>query len=199
MKYNNSIIEEGAIIGENVKIGPYCYIRSNVTIKNDCVLVANVSIGAAPQYKGGKNIGGKIVIDSGTEIREFVTINSPVKELTYVGVECLLMANCHIPHDCFMDDHSVLVVGAALGGYAHVGKHCQIGLNASLHQFSDLGDYCMVGAGSFFKGKSPGGIIWAGIPAKPLKVNIIGINKYASDFEKSDIIIKATKYIDEML
>ena len=42
-------------------------------------------------------------------------------------------------------------------------------MNASIHQRSKIGKYCVIGAGSFFKGESPDGIIWGGVPAKPIK------------------------------
>lgn len=198
--YPTAIVEPGIVIGRGSTIGPYCYIRGNVVIGEECKLEAFVSIGALPQYKTQpRTEGGQIIIKSGTEIREFVTVNLPVGAKTEVGEGCLLMANVHIPHDSMLREYAVLAPGVTLGGYIKIGRHCQIGLNATMHQFSEIDDYCMLGAEAFFKGKSPKGIIWAGVPARPLKVNLVGIERYAGAGEGDEIIKAAMKYIEESL
>jgi acyl-[acyl carrier protein]--UDP-N-acetylglucosamine O-acyltransferase len=60
-----------------------------------------------------------------------------------------------------------------------------MGLNCSTHPFAKLGNYCIVGANSFFKGESPAGIVWAGTPAKALKVNQVGLDRHGPGDEDS--------------
>jgi hypothetical protein len=56
----------------------------------------------------------------------------------------------------------------------------------------------MIGAGSFFKGVSPDGITWGGVPARPLKVNMIGIDRCGLSIEeKEKILSSAQLFIDD--
>lgn len=65
------------------------------------------------------------------------------------------------------------------------------GLNYSVHNRSELSDYCVVGASSFFKGYFAPGLIWAGVPAKAIKINEVGIQSNSLDNIKEQIIIDA--------
>ena len=70
-------------------------------------------------------------------------------------------------------------------------------MNASIHQHSKIGKCCLIGAGSFFKGETPSGITWGGVPAKPIKVNNIGIERSGLlNNEKELIIHNAKLFID---
>jgi UDP-N-acetylglucosamine acyltransferase len=183
-------------IGKGTYIGPFCFISERVIIGENCRIVGHSSIGRPAQWVGApKDQGNPVIIKDGTEIREFVTVNAPVEDITEVGENCYLMANCHVGHDSVLEDEVVLVVGAALAGYTHIGRCCHLGLNASTHQYANLGAYSMVGANSFFKGTSPEGIIWAGMPAKPIKVNLHNIRKNVDPKYQKDIIKAARKFI----
>jgi len=191
-------IDSNVVIGDNTVIEPFCYISGNTVIGNNCKLT-HCSIGKDPQYKYGHSSNGIIEIGDNVEIREFVTVNAPTKGKTFIGNNCLLMANSHVPHDCYIDEYTVVVVGAAIGGHSKIGRHCTIGLNASLHQNSIIEDYCMIGANSFFKGTGKAGVIYAGVPAVPLKVNIVGITRYAKHSERDMIKSNALDYIENYL
>ena len=182
-------------IGKDVYIGPFTYISKRVIIEDDCKIFGHVSIGSPAQYKETRfeDEGHLIVIGEGTEIREFVTINLPTFGNTIIGKNCFLMANVHIPHDCEVGHDTVFVVGSAIGGRSKIGNYCYLGLNCSVHNRSEIGDYCVIGASSFFKGISPPGLIWAGVPAKALKVNKIGIERNSDEKDKYNIINEAEK------
>jgi len=138
------------------------------------------------------------VIGEGTEIREFVTINLPTFGNTIIGKNCFLMANVHIPHDCEVGHDTVFVVGAAIGGRSKIGNYCYFGLNCSVHNRAELGDYCVVGASSFFKGYSDSGLIWAGVPAKAIKVNTVGIERNSPNEMKKILISNAERALERL-
>jgi len=186
-------------IGNNVHIGPFCYISERVSIGNDCKILGHASIGNPAQYKVPRfeDEGNPIIIGDGTQIREFVAINLPTYNTTRIGKNCFLMANVHVPHDCEIGNEVVLVVGAALGGRCKIGDYCYFGLNSSIHNRSEIGNHSVVGAGSFFKGKAPGGIIWAGVPARPIKVNKVGIERNASEDLRGGLITEANEFLKE--
>lgn len=185
-------VVETVNIEDDVYIGPFCYVSDRVTLKSGCKLLGHCSLGCPPQYKDApEDKGGIVIIDKNTEIREFVTVNLPTEKLTHVGKNSVLMANVHVPHDAYLSDDSFLVVGTALAGFTKLGRGCYMSLNCSTHQYSVLGDCCLVGSNSFFKGNSPAGIIWVGVPAKPVKINTKAIEKYICNSKERDVMITA--------
>jgi len=176
-------------IGEGTYIGPFCNISERVVIGKNCRLVGWSSIGNPGEFKiPPKDNGNPIIIEDGVEIREFVTINTPMGDITKVGKDNYLMTKSHVGHDSILENDVVLSCGSLVGGCSYIGRHCYLGLNASTHQYAELGAYSILGANSFFKGKSPMGITWAGVPARPIKINLRNINLNAP-LEKRQIII----------
>ena len=96
-----AIIDDGAIIADDVIVGPYCHIGGNVTLASKVVLHAHVvvvgdtsigegteifsfaSVGSAPQdlkFQGEKS---RLVIGKNNVIREHVTINPGQRVIIY--------------------------------------------------------------------------------------------------------------------
>ena len=69
----NSIVDEKAIIGKNCKIGPFCYISSNVVLEDDIELFSHVSI------------VGKTLIGKNTKIWPFASIGHHPQDLKFKG------------------------------------------------------------------------------------------------------------------
>ena len=186
-------------VGEGTSIGPFCYIGPRVRIGNNCKLVGYCSLGGLPECKVLPELdeNGLIIVGNNVEIREFVTINLPMKQMTYIGDNSYLMSHVHIPHDVYLAHDSFLTNGATLGGFTQVGKFCYLGLNCVTHPNAVLGDYCVVGASAFFKGESPPGIVWVGVPVRPLRVNTVGLDRYASKQEKERIQPRALQFISD--
>lgn len=153
-----------------------------------------------PDWKGHSSVEGSTVsIGYGTIIRENVIINLPAKnDLTVIGSNCYLMNTCFVGHDCIIGNNVTLCPHACVAGHVSIGDYTTIGMNASIHQGSTIGKCCMIGAGSFFKGVSPDGITWGGVPARPLKVNMIGIDRCdLSIEEKEQFLSNAQLFIDD--
>ena len=186
-------------IGDGTSIGPFCYVGERVKIGRNCKFVAHCSLGGLPQYKVLPELDeeGLIIVGNNVEIREFVTINLPTKKLTYIGDNSYLMAHVHVPHDAYLSHDSFLVVGTTLGGFTRVGKFCYLGMKCTTHQLAKLGDFCLIGANTFFKGESPPGIVWVGIPARPLRLNTVGLDRFATQQEREKIICESTQFIHE--
>jgi len=152
-----------------------------------------------PDWKNhGTFPGGRVSVGPETTIREYVVINKPAtKEFTEIGSNCYIMNSCFIGHDCNIGNNVTLCPHACLAGDVYVGDYTNIGMNASIHQGSRIGRCCMIGAGAFFKGESPCGITWVGVPARPIKVNIIGIERAdIPEIEKEQMISNAQLFID---
>ena len=163
----NCIIDEKAIIGKNCKIGPFCYISSDVILEDNTELFSHVSIvgktligkntkiwpfssiGHHPQdlkYKGEPN---ELIIGSNNKIRESVSINPGTKGgggITKIGDDCLLMLGSHVGHDCIIGNSVVIANNSAIAGHVIIGDNVTIGGLSGIHQFCRIGEGAMVGA-----------------------------------------------------
>jgi UDP-N-acetylglucosamine acyltransferase len=194
-----------AIIGRNVKlgvnntIGPNVVIQGNVTIGDDnligvnTMISNNVIIGNGNKCIGAASIGslgemgtkgdifletGKVVIGNNNLIREFVTINSPVrKEATRIGDNCYLMARTHIPHDADVRNNIVMATNSLIGGGTIVYDHAYIGLGSITHQWTDIGESAMIGLQAAITKHVPPFCTITGIPGKILKLNRTGLER----------------------
>lgn len=179
---HNVYIGKNVVIGENVRIMWGAWIGDNVEIGDRTVIYPNCVIGAPAEHKTATlslNAGVKIGINC--TIRESVIVGSNVGERkTEIGNDCYIMNRSYVAHDCILENDVVLCSGVALAGHVSVGSFTYFGLNSSAHQFSKVGKYCMIGAQAFFKGESPDGITWIGVPAKPAKVNLRSLEKNIS-------------------
>lgn len=187
-------------IGDGTYIGPYTYIGPRVVIGKNC-FIQGASIGLPGEHpNGAEDKGGLVYIGDNCEIREFVTINTPLfTDRTRLDKGCYLMAKSHVGHDVHLKERVVLHTGAVIGGHSTIGRYCYMGLNCSTHPFAELGDYCIVGANNFYKGKSPAAIVWAGVPARPIKVNIVGLERHATPQELHKLKEEATKWLTQII
>jgi len=110
---SNVVIDPFVTIDQNVEIGERYPYRSNVTIMEgarigkNCVIFPGAVIGAIPQdlkFRGEETLA---IVGDNTTIRECVTINrgTAAKGKTVVGNNCLIMAYCHVAHDCVVGDN----------------------------------------------------------------------------------------------
>ncbi|WP_373542144.1 acyl-ACP--UDP-N-acetylglucosamine O-acyltransferase [Chamaesiphon sp.] len=161
-------IEPGAQIGANVSIGPFCYIRQDVKIGDNCILDAhvtllpytaigrdchlhsNVVIGDLPQDLAFKDEPSYVQIGDNCSIREGVTIHRGTKAgtVTTVGDRCLLMAYSHLAHNVQLGNDIIVANGALLAGYVEVGDRAFISGNCLVHQFVKIGRLVMMAGGS---------------------------------------------------
>jgi UDP-N-acetylglucosamine acyltransferase len=162
----SAIIEPGAQIGAGCQIGPYCILGArtvlaeNVTLQSHVVIEGDTRIGrgtkvapftvigGAPQHLAYKGEPTRTVVGADCDIREHVTIHRGMPSaqgLTQVGDRCLLMAQVHVAHDCFVGNEVIIASQATLGGHVHIGDNAVIGGIAGIHQFVRIGARAMVG------------------------------------------------------
>ena len=134
----SAVIEDGAQVAAGCKVGPFCWIgsqvklaenvscTSHVVIKGQTKIGANTSIfpfaviGEIPQDLKFKGESTALVIGQRNRIREHVTINTGTDAgggLTKIGNDCLMMAGCHIAHDAQISDRVIIVNSAAIAAY----------------------------------------------------------------------------------
>ena len=166
-------IGEGTIIDNNVTI------YDGVRIGKNCHIYAGAVIGGDPQdlkFKGEKTYA---IIGDNTTIREFVTIHrgTASKGKTVVGNNCLIMAYCHVAHDCLLHDHIIMSNATQLAGEVVVDDWAIIGGGSLVHQFSHIGAHVMIQGGSKINKDVPPYIIAAREPISYCGINSVGLNR----------------------
>ncbi|MDR0695379.1 MAG: acyl-ACP--UDP-N-acetylglucosamine O-acyltransferase [Holosporales bacterium] len=161
-----AIVEEGARVGPQTYIGPYCCIGKDVTLGANVRLNSHVviegttliddevtvfpfaSLGQKPQdlkYKGEKS---RLEIGKRSVIRECVTASIGTEGggmVTRIGENCLIMAYCHIAHDCLIGNNVILVNCVNLAGHVVVGDNVTIGGMSAVKQFVHIGKLAFIG------------------------------------------------------
>jgi UDP-N-acetylglucosamine acyltransferase len=200
-----AIVESSAELGNNVEVGPFCYIGANAQIGDGtrvlhhATVEGKVSLGKNNtifpyaligglthdlKYEGGEP-GLKIGDDN--LFREYVTahVATHADDFTTIGSGNVFLAYSHVAHDCQVGNHLVMSSHAALGGHVKVGDHVNVGWGAGVHQFCRLGRHCMVSACSKLVQDVPPFMLADGSPAEVRSINKVGLER--AGFESSEI------------
>lgn len=209
----SSVVEEGAKLGEGVRIGPFCHVSADSILGDRVELVSHVSVmgatsigagtkvypmatlGAPPQntkHKGGRTT---LVIGANCTIREGVTMHvgtDTSRGETTVGDNGNFLAYAHIAHDCVVGKNATFANGATLGGHCEIGDNVYIGGLTAVHQFVRLGDNVFIGGCAAVVGDVIPYAIAAGNRAKLRGLNIIGLKR--SGLPRSEIYLLRKAY-----
>jgi UDP-N-acetylglucosamine acyltransferase len=176
-----SVIAENVSIGSGTVIGPHVIVDPYVSIGSDCHIFQYASVGAEPQavkFKGEKTY---VKIGRGTVVREFATINRGTafgSGVTEIGEENLLMAYCHVAHDCQTGRKVILANNATLAGHIAIGDYVTVGGLVAIHQFVRIGEYAYVGGKSGVPKDIPPYVIATGERAKLYGLNRVGLKRH---------------------
>ena len=96
--------------------------------------------------------------------------NVSMSPASRLGKGCLMMAGSMMGHDNVVGDFCHIAAQAAVGSYLHIGKGVHIGLNATIREFLSIGDFATLGAGGVLTKNIGPNEIWAGNPAKFLRM-----------------------------
>jgi len=167
MIHPTAIIDPGATLGEGVEVGAYAVIGPRVTLGDGCRIGAHAIVESHARIGGGTRVysfasigappqdlkyrGEETWVEIGEEctIREYATVNRGTVSgggVTRVGNGVLLMAYCHVAHDCHVGDRVIVANAATLGGHVEIGAKAIIGGLVGVHQFVRIGSFAMVGA-----------------------------------------------------
>lgn len=190
-----AVIKGTVTLGDNVVIKSHAYIDGYTTIGEGTVIWPSASIGTKTQdlkFRGEKTY---VTIGKRCEIREFVTINSSTHEGSFVrvGDECLIMAYCHVAHNCELGNRVVMSNSAMLAGHVTIEDCAIIGGMTPVHQFSRIGCYAMVGGFSRVPRDVPPYTVGGGFPYRFGGINIIGLKRHKFPLEVRSALSKAFK------
>ena len=193
-----AIVAPGAVLGEDVEIGPYCLVGAHARlgartrlisqvvvdghteIGEDCVVHPFASLGGPPQHLAYKGEPTRLVIGDRNILREHVTMNIGTpggRGVTTVGSDGFFMAQAHVAHDCVVADRVILAHAATLGGHVRVDEFAIVGGLAAVHQYSRVGRHVNIGGlAAVTKDVIPFGSVW-GNHAHLEGLNLVGLKR----------------------
>jgi UDP-N-acetylglucosamine acyltransferase len=162
----SAVVEDGARIGTDVRIGPFCHVGRNVVLGDGVELLSHIavhghtnvgartrifpfaSIGHQPQDLKFEGEISTLSIGADCMIREGVTMNPGTKAgglMTVIGEKCVFLANSHVGHDCRLGSNIILSNNVMLAGHVKMGDYVICGGGAAVIQFSRIGSHAFVG------------------------------------------------------
>ena len=188
---DNVVIEPFVTIHKNVEIGEGTWIGPNVTIMDgarigkNCRIYPGAVISGAPQDLKYNGEDTTVEIGDNTTIRECVTINRGTKDRwkTKIGNNCLIMAYCHIAHDCGVGNYCIFSNNTTLAGHITVGDYVVLAGMVAIHQFCNVGSHAFVTGGSLVRKDVPPYVKAAREPLSYVGINSVGLRRrgYSSD------------------
>ena len=179
------VIDPFVTIDQNVEIGEGTRIGSNVTIMEgarigkNCNIFPGAVIGAIPQDLKFRGEDTLAIIGDNTTLRECVTINrgTAAPRKTVVGNNCLIMAYCHVAHDCVVGDNVIMSNATQIAGEVVVDNYAVIGGGTLVHQFCHIGPHVMVQGGALVNKDIPPYVKAGRDPIAYAGVNSIGLRR----------------------
>ncbi|MDI9569415.1 MAG: acyl-ACP--UDP-N-acetylglucosamine O-acyltransferase [Pseudomonadota bacterium] len=175
-----SIIAADVNIGKNTVIGPHVVIEEHTDIGAGCRVFQFASIGAMPQDLKFRGEITRTIIGDHNTIREFATIHRATAAdigVTILGHGNLIMAYCHIAHNCKLGNRIVMANAANLAGHVHVEDNAIIGGMTGIHQFTRIGAHCIIGGCSAVGKDIPPFVMASGNMARLYGLNLIGLKR----------------------
>ena len=166
-----AVIEDGAVLGAEVEVGPFAFVGSQVVVGSGCRIFAHAAItgpvtlgernivgygaviGAPPQDIGhNESMVSEVRIGNGNTFREYVTIHRGAKDggATIVGDGNFVMVGVHFGHDVRVGDRTIIANNCLLAGHVEVGDRAVLGGGTVFHQHMRVGRMSMVCGGTRF-------------------------------------------------
>lgn len=132
--------------GKRPCIDPSAFVHPEATIMGDVTIGPGVYIGPGARLRGD---WGRIVVGDGSNVQENVVIHVQANDGAYLA-EASHIGHAAILHNCRLDRHVWVGMGAIVMDYAEIGEDCMIAAGA------------VVLTGT----KVPAGKLVVGVPAK---------------------------------
>ena len=214
--HSTAVIHPGAVLGEGVKVGPFCVIGENVRIRRGTKIGSHVvieglteigesnyiaqfaSLGAPPQDLKYRGEPTHLRIGDRNIIREYVTMHRGTvtgRSITEVGDDNLFMVGVHLPHDCKIGNKVIIANATHLGGHVTVEDGAVIGALVGIHQFARVGAVAMVAAKAGVPKDVPPYTIAAGDRATLFGLNKVGLERVGISPKSKASLKKAYRII----
>ncbi len=173
---NNVVIEENCIIGNLVQIDHNTVVKQGTIVEDNVIIGANCTIGGVGfgYEKDADGIYtfmphlGNVVIKAGVEIGNNVCVDRAVLGSTILSKNVKVDNFVHVAHGVFVDENSLLIAHAMIGGSTKIGKNVWVAPSSSIINACTVGDNALIGMGAVVVKPVEEGKIVVGNPARPL-------------------------------
>ena len=175
-----TVIGDKVRIGGGTKIGPNAFIDGRTTIGENNTIFQFASVGADPQDLKYRGEDSELVIGNNNVIREFTAIHKGTEGdemVTRIGNGNLIMAYCHVAHDCVIGDNVIMANGATAAGHVVMENNSFLAGYAGVHQFCRVGTMAFVAAGSIVVKDVPPYTTAQGDRARLVGLNLEGLKR----------------------
>ncbi len=201
-----AVVEPGAELAADVRVGPHCVISSGTVVGRGTVLENHVTtmgrvaigernriypncvIGGEPQDISYRGTATWVEIGDDNLIREGVTINRASEKeegVTSIGSGNFLMACCHVAHDCRIGDQVTIANGTLLGGHVRIHTRASLSGAVAVHHWATIGSWSFVAGLSRVLHDVPPFMLCEGAPARPRCINTVALER--GGFERTVI------------
>lgn len=201
-----AIVEDGAKLGDNVIIGPFCHVGADVSLEGGVELVSHVVVAGSTSVGAGSRIfsfaalglepqdlkfhgeENSLTIGENCLIRENVTMHPGTEGgggQTIVGNNCAFLAGSHVAHDCSIGNGVIASNNVMLAGHVRVDDNVIFGGGSAVHQFARIGRGAFVGGLAGVEQDLVPFAIAIGHRAEVAGPNVVGLRR--AGFDKSDI------------
>ena len=111
-------------------------------------------------------IAPNVVLEQGCVVMPLVCISSN----TVLKKGCIVMVAATIGHDDVIGEYTHIAAQACVGAFLKIGVGVHIGLNSTIRENLEIGDYSTLGMGAVLTKNIGYKEIWAGVPAKFLRM-----------------------------
>lgn len=216
--HKTAIIEEGAILGDNITIGAFTIIGKDVKIGDGTIIdshtviagkttigknnhiFSHAAIGTIPQDLKFNGEDVELIIGDNNKIREYTLFNPGTiggGSVTKIGDNNLFMGYVHVAHDCIIGNNCIFANGATLAGHVECDDYVVIGGLTPVHQFCKIGTQVMVGGASAVSQDIPPFCLAEGNKAVLRGLNLTGLRRRFDNREDIDAIKHAYRELFE--
>ncbi len=209
-------VDPKATLADDVVVGPYCFIGPGVTIGQGTRLIAHVTVlgpttigchntiypqavlGGDPQDLSYRGEPTTLSVGDHNEIRECVTLHrGTLKDggQTVLGDHNLIMAYCHLGHDCIVGSHIIMANSVQVAGHVHIEDHANISGSVGIHHFCTIGGFAYIGGMTRIVHDVPPYMVVEGNPSRVRKVNTTLLKRHGFDEETQERLKKAFRLL----
>jgi len=178
-----TVVHPGTCVEEDVRIGAECVLQANVVIRKGVVIGDRVVLQPGVVI-GGDGFGyvptpektlikipqvGTVVIEDDVEIGANATVDRARFSETRIREGAKIDNLCVVAHNCVVGRHTVMAGLSGLAGSTRLGDHVTIAGHVGAGGHLSVGDGASVAAFSGISKDLPGGQVYLGIPARPIR------------------------------
>lgn len=214
----SAFVHPEAKLAEDVEVGPFAYVGEHVQIGRGTKLLHHATveghttmgefnevgphsvIGGKPQDLKYRGEPTRLEIGDRNLFRECVTVNTGTISgggLTKIRNDCLIMAYCHVAHDCLVGDHVIMANYTGLSGHVTIEDWVILSGMCGITQFLRVGKHAFIGGMTAIRKDVAPYVILLGDPGAVRGLNLVGLRRRGFEGERLKAVMDAYKiYFD---